>query len=273
MKTLTPPTLSFLKFSFVLILGFSFNASGTNYYVNDNSTTGDVFCSVVGNNANNGTSSATPKATFSNISATYGAILTSGDTIFIDAGTYFTDEGFTLPASKPGLTFLGAGYDLTIFDNLLAGTATNFFMYVQASNTTFTNMSFTGYENNGTQTPGHSGQAITIGGSSGSPVAGVLFENVSFYNNGASGGNPALSVLSYAEVTIRGGGSYCNSAGTAYTGGAELFVSNNTLNIEDYILSNNDKTGFDGGGLRIEGASTSFVNLSNTRISNNHSFL
>lgn len=254
----------------VLLVLICFNLNAANYYVDDNSSTGDVFClNANGDDANDGLDADNPKLTFSNLIATYGAALTSGDTIFIDAGVYNGEEGYTLPASKFGITFIGAGYDKTIFDNQLAGAATDYFMYIMASNTTFANLSFTGYENNGTQTPGHSGQAITVGGNSGSPVTNVLFENVSFYNNGASGGNPAISVLAYSEVTLRGGGSYCNSPGTQYTGGVEVFGNNISLTIEDYILANNDMTANDGGGLRIEGGDNTFVNVSNTRISNN----
>lgn len=250
------------------ILNF-WSAFATNYYVNDASTAGDLFCSAVGNNGNSGTSSSAPKATLTNLLATYGASLTSGDTVFIDAGTYTSDINFTLPAVKTGISFVGAGYQATIFDNQLAGSATNFFMYIRASNTHIANMSFTGYQNNGTQTPGHSGQAITIGGTSGSPVTNVLLENISFYNNGASGGNPAISILSYAEVTLKGGGSYCNSPGTQYTGGVEVYGDNTTLTIEDYILSNNYATAYAGAGLRITGGNNTFVNVKNTQITDN----
>lgn len=261
-----PAIQQLLTAAFVL---FSINAFCTDYYVNDGLTTGDVHTTAIGNNANTGTTAADPKLTLTNLLTTHASSFTSGDTIYIDAGNYNNEANITISASMPGISFIGAGYQSTVIDNQLAGAATNFFMYIQASNTSFSNMSVTGYENNGSQVPGHSAQAITIGGTIGSPVTGVLFENISFYNNGSSGGNPALSVLSYAIVTLRGGGSYCNSTGTAFTGGVELFGSNNTLNIEDYILSGNDKTSFDGGGIRIEGANTSFVNVSNTRVSNN----
>jgi len=264
--TSTPSSKWVLSLAFAL---FSLTGFCTDYYVNDNSTTGDVFTTAIGNNSNTGTTAADPKLTLNNLLSTHGASMNAGDNIYIDAGTYNNATGINIPPAKPGISFLGAGYQKTIFDNQLAGAATNFFMYIQASDIYISNMSITGYENNGTQVPGHSAQAITIGGTSGSPVTNVVIENVSFYNNGASGGNPALVVLSYADVTLIGGGSYCNSPGTAYTGGLELFGNNNTLNVQDYILSNNDKALFDGGGLRIEGGNNSFVNVTNTRISNN----
>lgn len=252
-----------------LFLSIVLKSYAANYYVNDASVTGDIYCTTIGSNSNSGTNVNSPKATLTNLLSTYGATISAGDTIFIDAGTYYTDINLILPSTQPGISFVGAGYQATIFDNQLAGSATNFFMYINASDTYLSNMSFTGYENNGTQLPGHSGQVLTIGGSSGSPVTNVVIENVSYYNNGASGGNPAISVLSYAEVTLSGGGSYCNSPGTQYTGGVELFGNTNTLNIADYIISKNEKSAFQGGGLRIEGANDSYVNLSNCRISEN----
>ena len=57
--------------------------SQTTYYVNDNNSTGDIFCSAVGSNSNSGTASA-PFATL-----TYGISQASaGDIIYVDAGTY-----------------------------------------------------------------------------------------------------------------------------------------------------------------------------------------
>ncbi len=253
----------------VLLVLICFNLNATNYYVDDNSSTGDVYClNANGDNANDGLDANNPKLTLTDVISTYSGVFSPGDTIFIDAGTYTSEVYVDVPGTSPGMTYIGAGYDKTIIDNQLAGAATNYFMWINQSNTTLANLSITGYENNGTQAPGHSAQAVTIGGAS-SPISGVLIENVSFYNNGASGGNPAIVILHDAEVTIRGGGSYCNSPGTAYTGGVGVYGDDNIVNIENYILANNDKTLFDGGGLRIEGGDNTFVNVSNTRISNN----
>ncbi|CAG5080712.1 hypothetical protein CRYO30217_01425 [Parvicella tangerina] len=87
----------------------------TNYYVNDNSTTGDVFCSNVGNAANNGRNPCSPKASLQDIFDTYD--IDPGDTIFVDAGTYTmglnvtssTDEG----SAAGDVVITGAGSALT----------------------------------------------------------------------------------------------------------------------------------------------------------------
>ncbi|MDQ3021663.1 MAG: DUF1565 domain-containing protein, partial [Bacteroidota bacterium] len=55
----------------------------TRYYVNDNSTSGDIYTSAVGNNANSGASSS-PFATI----AFALSVANANDTIFVDAGTY-----------------------------------------------------------------------------------------------------------------------------------------------------------------------------------------
>src|SRR5664280_1959846 len=68
------------------IFAAAFAARAANYYVNDASTNGDVFCSVPGALANSGTSSNAPKATLDDVLATYA--LAPGDTVFIDSGNF-----------------------------------------------------------------------------------------------------------------------------------------------------------------------------------------
>ncbi|MBF2708325.1 ELWxxDGT repeat protein [Flavobacterium soyangense] len=75
------------------------------YYVNDNSKSGDVFTSAIGNNNNIGTKAA-PFATL-----TYAlSIANEGDTIYVDAGAY--PEQVII---NKGVTIIGAGQDLTSF--------------------------------------------------------------------------------------------------------------------------------------------------------------
>lgn len=265
-------------FSVLFSCTFSIYATATNYYVNDTLTVNDIYCSAIGNNANDGLSATAPKFTLKNLWMTYGPsgtnVLTSGDVIYIDAGIYSVTGGSSIDEAGfditvAGLTFMGANMNNTIFDHNHHGTPTEYFMYINASNVVLKNMTIREFDNNGTQTPGHSGQAITIGGA-GVLRSGILLENINFIENGMSGGNPALSVLSNSSVTVKGGGSFCNTNGTAYTGGIEAYGTNITLLIENSILANNYKVGsFDGGGLRIEGNATTNVTVKNCRISNN----
>ena len=237
----------------------------TNYYVNDNSATGDMFSTVVGDDSKSGELASKPKLTLANLLSS--KTLHNGDSIFIDAGTYTATTEENLNISTAGITFIGAGNDKTIFAHAHHGAGTVYFMYISANNVTLKNMTIKEYDNNGSQAPGHSGQAITVGNS----ATGVLIENVNLSANGASGGNPTISVLANTSTTIKGGGGFCNVWKTAYTGGVEAYGNGITLNIQDYILGYNFKTGsYDGGGLLISNAdNTTIVNVTNTRFFNN----
>lgn len=235
-----------------------------NYYVNDAALTGDIFCSAAGNNANNGTSSATPKLTLANLLSTYSGTLGSGDIIYIDAGTYNESN---IDFAIAGVTFAGAGANITIIDHNWAGMNSDFFMYIHANNISLKNMTLQKFENQGTQTPGRSGQVLTI-----KNATGVLIENVVMSQNGESGGNPSISIQENSTVSIRGGGGLCNRWQTQFTGGIEVYGASITLNIENYVFAYNFKTGaYDGGGLLIHNAnaSTTIVNIKNCSFYNN----
>lgn len=248
----------------ILPLLISLQLHSTNYYVNDASATGDIFCSAIGNNGNNGTSSSTPKLTLTNLLSS--VTLLSGDSIKIDAGIYYNDAKIDFYIS--GITFLGAGSELTIFDNNSAGSGFNYFMYIGSSNVTLKNFTLRKYYDLGTAGPGTiNGQAITIGGGG----SGIVLENLIMTNNGGSGGNPSIVVLANTSVTIRGGGGVCNVWRSSYTGGIEANGNGITLNIENYGFGYNYKTGsYDGGGLLIDNCNTTTtVNVKNCRFFNN----
>jgi len=70
-----------------------------NYYVNDDNTTGDVYCAATGNDANDGASTNTPMSTIQNIFDTY--IIGPGDVIYVDTGYYpLTNNIEILPADS-----------------------------------------------------------------------------------------------------------------------------------------------------------------------------
>ena len=70
-----------------------------NYYVNDASTEGDVYCTAVGNDENDGSSPATPKATLQAVLDTYQ--LLGGDVVYVDTGTY-AEQTVTFTAADSG---------------------------------------------------------------------------------------------------------------------------------------------------------------------------
>lgn len=62
------------------------------YYVNDNSTNGDVYCTAIGNSTNSGLGPASPKIRISEILDDY--TLSGGDTIWVDTGFYTNGTSF-----------------------------------------------------------------------------------------------------------------------------------------------------------------------------------
>ena len=65
---------------------FTVHNSGLAYYVNDASTTNDVYCMGAGSSGNDGLTPATPKASLLAILDAYA--LGPGDTVYVDTGTY-----------------------------------------------------------------------------------------------------------------------------------------------------------------------------------------
>lgn len=228
----------------------------TNYYVNNNSTLGDVYCTAVGNNANAGTSPSAPKATLGNVLSTYSATLTTGDRIYIDAGTY-SDINLTL--NRSGIRITGAGPAKTVFDNANAGLDLNRFLLITASNITIDGLYVKGY-NYGTA----GASAIQITG-----AANLVFNNVLTDENKAGGGSSTIVIDGASSVTFNGGGSNCNSQNTVAGGGVNIEGNGNTVTFNNYSFSNNSKDFEPGAALYIAGNNTTSVTISNSIIADN----
>lgn len=120
----------FLSVIIIFCCGTKLFAQPKKYYVNDGSTTGDIYCTAVGNNSgvNRGQSPGAPARTVQYIVNTY--TLGAGDTVFIDTGVYNTtsmfgstyDYSIAISSSDQGsssayLVFKGAGLDKTKFQS------------------------------------------------------------------------------------------------------------------------------------------------------------
>ena len=79
-----------------------FTVSGkiTSYYVNDGSTTGDVYTTAPGSDSNDGLTPATPKATIQALLNEYA--LGAGDIIYVDTGTYDVTTTISLGVANSG---------------------------------------------------------------------------------------------------------------------------------------------------------------------------
>jgi parallel beta-helix repeat protein len=119
--------------------------SGNAYYVNDSSTTGDVYTTAVGNNANSGKSPSAPMASIEAVINTYhpGA----GDTIYVDNGTYNLFHDINIPVIDSGLTIQGPTAAGTAAVLNRGNTNDNvFYLVPQVTNITLSYLSITGAE-------------------------------------------------------------------------------------------------------------------------------
>lgn len=98
-------------FCSVLFAAGANSAHAAKHYVNDNATSGDVYTTATGNDANSGNSNSP----FLTIQAAINAA-SAGDTIMVDAGTY--NENVNI---NKALTLLGAGAGATVVDGSSAG--------------------------------------------------------------------------------------------------------------------------------------------------------
>ena len=82
------------------------NGRQNKLYVNDNSQTGDIFTSSIGNDANSGL----PSAPLLTINAALTKAL-AGDTIFVDAGSYVLSSNLSISKS---ITILGSNHQISL---------------------------------------------------------------------------------------------------------------------------------------------------------------
>lgn len=68
------------------LLAYATGTVATTYYINDTSLVGDVYCTQLGNDANDGRTPSTPKLTLGNLLASTN--LLPGDVVYIDTGVY-----------------------------------------------------------------------------------------------------------------------------------------------------------------------------------------
>ncbi len=90
------------------------------YYVNDDSTTGDAYCSAPGASTNTGTSAASPKRWIKEILDTFN--LEPGDVIYVDTGDYVTTEPIVVGDLDGGQPVQDAGQHVTVRGNPDGGT-------------------------------------------------------------------------------------------------------------------------------------------------------
>lgn len=81
---------------------FALRNQPLSFYVNDSSTTGDVYCAAIGSSANEGVLPSVPKASIQDVIDTYD--LEPGDRVFIDTGTYLLSGDIEIGQFDQGQT-------------------------------------------------------------------------------------------------------------------------------------------------------------------------
>jgi uncharacterized protein YjdB len=234
--------LSLICFTF---LYSSIELYATNYYVNDGSTVGDIYCSAIGNVNNNGLSPASPKLSLKSLLSEVN--LTSSDVIYIDAGTYVSSER-DINLNVAGITIMGAGTNYTIFDN--GGTADHYLFNINANNITLSGFKTIRYAS---QTSGH-GQ--TLGVAPG--IIGIKINNVqvSQTSTTSEGNDFPIVIKSGAIVDFVGGGVTCNN----WLAGGGIKVVGGTVNLTNYVFSGNEGAYINGSALYVTAGTVKVYN-------------
>ncbi len=240
----------------------SFYSFSKNIYVNDVVSSLDVYCTASGSSSNDGLTSATPKANLTQALS----VAVSGDIIYVDAGSYIDSK---IVLSKDNISIIGAGSSNTLFSQNSSGTLNYFMRIYNRNNITFKNIQIGKYSN-GTS---FEGEAITIDGST-----NILFDNVVLAQNRTSAGEASVVINNNSTVTFEGLAFSCQGIQSGLNGGGidvksstDSYSKNVTLNINNSLITGNDRTGGGtvGGGMIISGDNTVFVNITNSTFYNN----
>lgn len=275
-KKMTPFKL-FTAFIFTLL---NFSAQATNYYVNDASTSGDKWCSAIGDDANNGTAVGTPKLTLSDVMDDYD--LGAGDIVYIDHGTYswatiawwnaiYENNDYGTGTGANVLTIQGAGTGANSAYCTNITCTTNDLFYFQDNSNSFDYITFDGMKLNGSSGNNviYLGQPdyITISNNiiiaTGASASGVLVfnacTNITITTNAISNTSPSGSTYGVniqqgsvaSDVLIEKNNFNCASGSEATyaiwddQGTTNLTIQNNFIaNYLQGVYRDQDRSGF-----------------------------
>jgi hypothetical protein len=229
-----------LFFFLFMLVSLTMQAQNT-YYVNDNSTVGDVYCTAVGNDATNVANNPNkPSASLSDAIAAAA----NGDTIYVDKGVWIGTEVII----DKELTIIGAGNANTLFRGHESDSdgGNMRFANITANNVIVKGMTFQWFSPTAT-----GARIFEISGKT-----GIILENMVIKDNrGTSTTNsPNINISSSSNVTINNLLFSCSGQG-ADNGGA-IYVSSSTLIINESIFKNSLNSNGNGGAINIIGSSS-----------------
>ena len=223
----------------------------TSWYVNDNSTSGDIYTTAIGNDANAGTSASAPKLT---LDAAFTAAA-AGDIIYVDKGTFTGTGNRALTLSK-AITIIGAGTGNTIFTSH----SDHRFATISANNVSIQNLQLFDFFLSGT---GGNGQALLVN----SNITGFKLTNVVMKKNyGASSNGESIFLSSGSSSTFDG--LFFSCSGFNGQSGGAIKVNSCNLIVKNSAFSQSRDADGKGGAIEISGT-TSVVTVDNTSFDGN----
>ncbi len=118
--------------------------AGVDYYVNDNSTVGDLETTAVGNNANSGKSRSKPMASLAALIAAYD--LNPGDVIHVDTGIYDLVRNIVIGSEDSGVRIEGPALGTALLNRGNSSSGSYGIELAGADDVTLTRLSVTGGE-------------------------------------------------------------------------------------------------------------------------------
>lgn len=174
---------------FLFFLLFTFIGNSATYYVNDNSNVGDIWCTGLGNNSNAGTKAAP----FLSLKHVIQNIVTAGDIVYVDAGTYNDKQISETILNDNNITIIGAGSSKTKIINSGGSFGVYFMRIYNVDNISIKNMLIQGYIN----TVSYEGEAITINNAN-----NIVFENIVFAKSNGGSGEAAVVISDESSVSF-----------------------------------------------------------------------
>ncbi len=250
---------------FLFFLLFTFIGNSATYYVNDNSNVGDIWCTGLGNNSNAGTKAAP----FLSLKHVIQNIVTAGDIVYVDAGTYNDKQISETILNDNNITIIGAGSSKTKIINSGGSFGVYFMRIYNVDNISIKNMLIQGYIN----TVSYEGEAITINNAN-----NIVFENIVFAKSNGGSGEAAVVISDESSVSFDKISFVCqtqatNGGGIDIKKGGGGTPHNVTVTIDNSMISHNNRSGgfsgTNGGGMIIQGDATVNVTINNSSISDN----
>jgi autotransporter-associated beta strand protein len=224
---------------------FTFSLPINIYYVNDSTVTGGDWTTAAGNDANDGLSPATPKASLSVLLATYD--LGPGDIVRVDRGTYALTTNIQLAPDDSGVTLEGFvdsadGSRKTVLNRGNTASGTAVFQFTGADDVTIRGFGITGAQTGvsiagdvdsdrvtvtGNEVFQNSANGISVSSSNRTTSESLVVSNNDVWGN-QNYGIYTWNLPTSGQAVVTGNRVYANGSGTGIYGYGGVLVTSNT---------------------------------------------